>query len=688
MATFKRVWSEMQFSFIHQTNPSALNSSDFLQLQFSSAINRIDNESPFLNLDFLASMSNDARLDNGATPASASELQTRFDDRHSSGIRLLHSLCSSQREWKKQRDFFSPRSYQQVEEAAAPQQQQQQKQQPLEAQQQEAGPSVQQQTGKEMSNLPPLTVRIGAIFTLYCLWQTQLVNPKILIYLPTTILNLFIKIMPELSSNSQGGKEALACLNFLQKSDAFMIGALRRPPFHVHLKQRRSQMVRKYLNGMDALMESSTMREALFRVRSDLGSLVNLGDLSVACREYEQKRSQVFQSLTLPRQTAASSSQGAAMPHLFPPNYSSQLLDIVRNESAAINSDLLPSNRQPGSKSRSVIREEARHAAAERSAAAAALPLNSLLESIRASSSDQGDHNTAPSSRTKSGNLAARTTISSLLGPKMGSGLMGPQQLALIRDLARKKEAEEVQEAWINMHSQALLLNDEEMDKAMDEEFNKSDQEEQLVRETKPLLIWCNKKAGIMIMRGEGDIEIKCLCDTCAQSDEPSFGPKDFCLHAGLKDKGRWKEAIFVDQRQGASLDETEDVVVDRSEWASVLDSLSIPKQGELPKLGAWMMRRTSGVGSTRVAGAATTTRKPRLKKRSRSQFGAGEDSAVPSTDPSKDPQTLTVGFVDPEYQDLLLQIDATLSAANAAKLLNKPAAASTVQGSGNTSNS
>lgn len=363
----------MQFSFIHQATPATLNPSDFLQLQFSSAINRLDNASPSLDMEYIEWISREARSDTAAASSSTSEPLSQFDQ-NSCGIQLLDSVCKLQREWRAARDFFSPRPHQPIEERTAPQ--------PLDNE------GSQNHRENQMARfLPDNSIhRIGAILTLYCLWRTQLVDPKILIYVPLVILDLLtIKMIPELQlTNCPGAGEALSCLLFLNKANAFMVGALIRPPFQSYHQQRRSHMVRKDMNGIDALMESSTMREALFRVRGDLGSLVDMGDLTRSCQEYEQRRSLVFQTLLVSKK--GTSSQGEVIPHLFPPNYSSQLLDLVKNEAAAVNSDLLPSNRpQQGSRSKSVVREQARLAATERSAAAAdELPLNALLQIVRA----------------------------------------------------------------------------------------------------------------------------------------------------------------------------------------------------------------------------------------------------------------------------------------------------------------
>lgn len=268
--------------------------------------------------------------------------------------------------------------------------------------------------------------------------------------------------------------------------------------------------------------------------------------------------------------------------------------------------------------------------------------------------------------------IAGRSTVSSLLGPKMGSGLMGPQQLALMRDLTRKKEAEEVQEAWLKRHS-VILLNEVEMDQALDEEFGTMDE---IVKENaRPLLVWCNKRPGVMVMKDEDVIEI--ACNDCSASDVPGLDPKDFCLHSGLKDKGRWKDAIFVDGRQGVSPDDNgEDAVVIRSEWVAILDRLSVPKPGELPKLGAWILSRASGDNATSTA-EAPSSRKQRSKKRTKLQADHHEDAAAAVSSADLPGPVFKTGFVDPDYQDLSSRINATLMAANAVQLL--PATASTV---------
>ena len=326
------------------------------------------------------------------------------------------------------------------------------------------------------------------------------------------------------------------------------------------------------------------------------------------------------------------------------------------------------------------------------------MPIAELIQSIRASPNDaQGQTNTSSAGREQHaapsaglrGNLAARSTVSSLLGPRMGSGLMGAQQLAVIRDLKRKKEAAEMAEVWLKR--QSLLLEGDEMDQAMDEEFEKADEAEEQARlMARPVLVWCNKKAGVMSMQGqEGRSEIICLCDECSAEDEPlSMDPKDFCLHCGLKDKGRWKEAISVDQKHGK--DNEEDYSMDQNEWRAILQDLSPPKPGELPKLGAWMQTKALGDGEGSAAaiggsGEPSSPKEPRSsKKRRQSKTKANIPATSPAADLNASAIQLPPGFVDPDYQSLLETLNQTLSAANAAKLLTKPA--STVQGSGGAS--
>jgi hypothetical protein len=356
----------------------------------------------------------------------------------------------------------------------------------------------------------------------------------------------------------------------------------------------------------------------------------------------------------------------------------------VKTEADKVNTDLLPSSRpQPGS-TKNRIREEAKVVAAERSAAADEVPIAALVQSIRAQASPNGAVDAiagersldsgggAPSSSMR-GNLAARSTISSLLGPRMGSGLTGLHELAVIRDLKRKKDAAEMAEAWLKR--QALLLEGDEMDSAIDEEFDKADQaEEEARRISRPRIVWCNKKAGVMTMQpGTGqEAEIMCLCDECCADDADAMDAKDFCLHTGLKDKSRWKEAISVDQRRSEDDGESER---DRGEWRALLQSISPPKAGELPKLGAWMQPMTTGVQAGSKAASSEGSKKPRSKKRRLM-------SDAPTADPG--PKAIQQGFVDPEYQNLLETLNQTLSAANAAQLLMKPA--TNMQGSGGTS--
>lgn len=60
-------------------------------------------------------------------------------------------------------------------------------------------------------HLPPLAVRIGAIYTLYCLYQTQNQRPRCRIYLPLLLLKLLTATIPEMLA--EGAFDAVRALH-------------------------------------------------------------------------------------------------------------------------------------------------------------------------------------------------------------------------------------------------------------------------------------------------------------------------------------------------------------------------------------------------------------------------------------------------------------------------------------------
>ena len=111
---------------------------------------------------------------------------------------------------------------------------------------------------------PSLTTRIGAIYSLYCLHQTQTLRPRVRIYVPVMLLNILVGIVHDLKASEAW--DALKVLQVLWHDHAFIVGALRRPSYNAW-RPPRASLRTSSLSIKPDLMENKVLREALFHVR-------------------------------------------------------------------------------------------------------------------------------------------------------------------------------------------------------------------------------------------------------------------------------------------------------------------------------------------------------------------------------------------------------------------------------------
>ncbi|CAD7699908.1 unnamed protein product [Ostreobium quekettii] len=122
----------------------------------------------------------------------------------------------------------------------------------------------------------PFEAMVAAIFAVYSIYYCQVLEPHTLVYLPVELLERLTALVPKLQERGQ--LEALQMLKKLFADEAFLFGAVRRPPSYVNRKVKHNEE------------EMSAIRDIAFHIKSTLKGLADFSGLISDCNAYDRAR--------------------------------------------------------------------------------------------------------------------------------------------------------------------------------------------------------------------------------------------------------------------------------------------------------------------------------------------------------------------------------------------------------------
>eukprot|EP00210_Caulerpa_lentillifera_P009277 g8842.t1 len=143
---------------------------------------------------------------------------------------------------------------------------------------------------KEIPDFPKSTLnqfitfeeKVGVIYSLYCIFKEQCLEPKVCIHIPIDLLQQFVEFVPQLQE--QGVLDALYILQNLWQERAFVCDVIRRPPGFLSFPLESSEF------------EAQGLRDLAFHLKTSLQDLGKIDKIDKLCDEYTSLQQQVVRS--------------------------------------------------------------------------------------------------------------------------------------------------------------------------------------------------------------------------------------------------------------------------------------------------------------------------------------------------------------------------------------------------------
>lgn len=162
-----------------------------------------------------------------------------------------------------------------------------------------------------------LATKVGSIFAIYCIYETQ--PGRTPIYLPLELLHQLLDLAQE--CHAKGMHDVMRVLRQLMTKRAFVVGAVRRPPSRSAAAEAAcnapSRLAASSLSG--AHSKAQKERDCVYHIQCMYRGLGIVGTLGPMCREYKAAKQQACEKAGIqhPPKSIANLTVGAKLPQLL-----------------------------------------------------------------------------------------------------------------------------------------------------------------------------------------------------------------------------------------------------------------------------------------------------------------------------------------------------------------------------------